>query len=100
MAIDPRKGAGKKLQPAQIHGGCYHFRSGVLVRDLSRTQSAPLLDGGLPVETLTTGQIEKRFYDQGQAPVHPSLTPRRPHTSTVRDAGEILRDASNMGRKV
>jgi hypothetical protein len=53
MANIARDGAPKKLDSLKIHDGHYHFvKNGVLVRALSKTQSA-VLDGGLPVDALT-----------------------------------------------
>jgi hypothetical protein len=98
--IDPRNGAPKKLDPLKIHDGHYHFvKNGVLVRALSKTQSA-VLDGGLPVDTLTKSAIEKRFYSERAQPVinHRSRSGPSPSGDAIlQDAASRIRDVSAPG---
>jgi hypothetical protein len=96
--IDPRNGAPKKLAPLNIHSGQYHFTgNGILIRALSKTQAA-VLDGGLSVDTLTKGTIEKRFYD-GEPAAHPSHTVLPPTFGRAQhnpgEGAAVLNDAAN-----
>jgi hypothetical protein len=91
-----RDGAPKKLAPVEIHGGMYHFtKNGVLARGLSKTQSA-VLDGGLPVDDLTKGKVEKRFYSES-TPVYPG---HRSRTGATQDANAVLSDSTKFWRDV
>jgi hypothetical protein len=93
MANIARDGAPKKLAPLKIHDGMYHFtKNGILARGLSKSQSA-IYDGGLPIDTLTTSAVEKRFYAEGQ--VQPVIN-HRSRTNGTQDASTILREASGI----
>jgi hypothetical protein len=66
----------------------------LVVAGISKTQLGHLTeDGGLAVDDLTTGKIEKRFYTDGQA--QPVIN-HRSRTSGTQDAKTILRDASGI----
>jgi hypothetical protein len=97
MANIARDGAPKKLPKVQIHGGMYSFtKNGILARGLSRSQAAEVHDGGLPVDTLTTGAIEKRFYSEGPAVPVVNHRSRTGNAETRPSASQILREASGF----
>jgi hypothetical protein len=102
MANIARDGKPKKIEPLKIHNGHYRMTAnGVLVRALSKTQAA-VYDGGLPVDALTKGAIEKRFLDGSQPEIHPSHKALPPAFGQAREAvgmaSAVLAEAAGLGK--
>jgi hypothetical protein len=63
----------------------------LIVAGISKSQIGHLTqDGGLAVNDLTVGKIEKRFYDS------PPVINHRSRTGAAVDGGAVLRDASSV----